>query len=278
MDVDNVDSSGPARAEGDLSAAPFPYEVELVTDIAAPVPVTEAGARIEYSLRQMGEALVEVDTRKPKTFNFGIRLHPEGEGPPVFESRAFQGSLWLQHGVWAPAVTVIPPDRLKNKGKYVLVLDFVKEDEFWFAHRTGIRHTYAVRFSKVDDYKDLFLRVDNMEQQLVQIRREIDLYTTQLRQNTSELASTVEEARAFQKQIPQFLNAISTANAASRIVGDARSALNAESGSIAKSLNEFRRELDIMRDALDLLAERVDPDRAANRVRPLDRARTQGDK
>ncbi len=258
MDTNNEGTLSPDSSSVDQREGAFAFEVQLTTDINAPVPVTAAGARFKYSFRHFRSGIVKIDPRTPHTYNFGIRLYEDGIGKPVFETRAFHDEISLQSQVWAQATAVVPQEDLKNDTPYVLKLDFVKEDEFWFADRLQSDNSYVVHFVRASDEIELIPRLDGIEKQLAQIRHELDVYSSEFNTNMAELATTVEEVRRFRKQIPQILNAVSTANAASSIVGEVRGLLDSEAGVVVKSLSEFRRELSSIWDALDVVSKKCD--------------------
>ena len=129
------------------AAAPgiFRYEVEL--DVTAPIPVAENIARIYGRFRHFHSSAVTFRPGVLGALNLGALLGKADDPTPLFEDRMIPTSPTIEPGAWVGVSVGIPRARLDFVNEYKLVVDVLKEGEFWFASHGQPASTFPVRFS-----------------------------------------------------------------------------------------------------------------------------------
>ncbi|MBV9862580.1 MAG: hypothetical protein JO267_10580 [Alphaproteobacteria bacterium] len=223
----------------------FPYQFNLVRELNEPVPVMEESAILQCSFRHHNSTALTIRPWVTGELNLGVRLYDQAD-EIVYEGRLFLEPHQVEPLQWTPVPIVIRRDLVQFGQPYVLRVDFVRENQYWFSLKGGQDYSYPIVFCDGTTATEAEDRVDALARQLASLRAEFDA-----------LGPILAEFQAFRTHIPRFLNAVSAANAAASIVGKAKGALDAEARDGAKDLPKIKYQIRSLWEALDALAKRT---------------------
>ena len=143
--VDSQDSLVGSNAHSASMPPIFPYEVDL--DVSAPVPTSENTARIYGRFRHFHSTPISLAPGVLGALNLGLLLGRPGEQAPFFEDRMVPTAPTIDPGVWVGVSVGIPRAKIEFGADYKLVLDLVKEGEYWFASHGQPASVFQLRFA-----------------------------------------------------------------------------------------------------------------------------------
>lgn len=139
--------SSPTDSEkpGTFSPGTFSYEVEL--ELSGPVPVVDDFATVNCKFRHFHERAIELQIGGAGTLNVAFRLYESSNELPLFEDRMKPETNVIEPGHWTHGQMQIPRHVVPFGYPVALVVDLVKEDEFWFASTPEETYRFSVIFS-----------------------------------------------------------------------------------------------------------------------------------
>jgi hypothetical protein len=250
-----VTDAGDEHIEIDLAPV-FAFDLQLMRDIVYPIPVGNDGGLLQCCVRHLHNTSIEIEPSTTGRLNFGLRVIAMDDAQLVYEDRLFRARATLHPNLWFETSILIPRDVVEPGKTYTLIIDIVKEHEYWFADRGGHDYRYMVTFSELsgDSSADILARLSELEQSVARVNLELKIYKEMLDDNLRELAPMVNEIRAFRVQIPRLLNAMTAANAAASVVGTTKLALDAASGRSTKLDRELKYQIELLWEAFDVIA------------------------
>lgn len=109
----------------------FRYEVEV--ELAVPVPVYAAAGVLDCKFRHFAGTPIELHPGVSGRFNLGFRLYDAGSRALLFEDRMEPETNLVEPGCWVAGRLHIPRKAIQFGRPAELMVDMVKEDEYWFA-------------------------------------------------------------------------------------------------------------------------------------------------
>ena len=186
--VESVEKPSDALLKGDRQPV-FPFEFEISRDRDNPVPIRNDVALLQCSVRHFREMDINIVPGVSHEINLGIRLIDLDTKQLSYENRLFSTPKILQTMRWVPVLISIPRQAIELGETYILIVDFVREHDYWFADRGGNDYKYLITFTDVSDEPDILGRLAEVEQDLAALRTGIDNLDRRVERAAAEAAA-----------------------------------------------------------------------------------------
>lgn len=122
----------------------FEYEIEL--EISGAVSVYGERATTDCKFRHFHESAISLQPGASGQLNVGYRLYDATAGNLLFEDRMLPETNSIEPGRWISGRMQFPRRALRFRQPTVLVVDMLKEQEFWFASTREDANRFTVTF------------------------------------------------------------------------------------------------------------------------------------
>ncbi len=134
----------PAPSPPLVAPGAFAFEVHL--EVSGPIGVFADAAVIRARFRHFNHEPIDLKPGVDSALNLGLRLYPRGGHIQLFETRFAVDERPIEPDVWTIGAARIPSNLVNFADEFVLVVDFVKEKEFWFASKGAPEYSATVSF------------------------------------------------------------------------------------------------------------------------------------
>src|SRR5260370_7663447 len=183
-------------SEGDGQPV-FPFEFQISRDLNDTVPISNEMAFLQCSVRHLSETDINIVPGVTGEINLGIRLNDLDGRKLVYEARLFLEPRTLTARAWTPVLISIPRSAVEKGKTYTLIVDFLMEHVYWFYLKGGSDYRYFITFSDELAKTDVLGRLDAIEQDLADFRKELTIYNTKLDKILDELSPILSGKSEF---------------------------------------------------------------------------------